>query len=82
MANLKVRITNDDGTFAELNQDFNYQYPPPIAVDIVPSSGPAGTTVVITGSEFRGSTVTIGGVQAQVLSVTPNAITAVVPVIP
>ncbi|WP_246074112.1 Ig-like domain-containing protein [Hymenobacter jeollabukensis] len=54
--------------------------PPPTITGFTPSAGPAGTSVVITGSGLLGNTaVSFNGVAATFSGVTNTAITAIVP---
>lgn len=83
MPQIDIKVTNEDGGVALISQAFNYQYPAPTITGISPSSGPAGTTVVITGTGFRpGLTVIFAGVPAQIVAASATSITAIVPTLP
>jgi len=82
MAHVALRITNDDGGTAVIEQAFEYTYPGPVIQTISPTSGPVtgGTAVTITGTGFRpGLIVTFDGRPASILSVTPTSIVCVTP---
>ncbi|MBL7865248.1 MAG: VCBS repeat-containing protein, partial [Cyclobacteriaceae bacterium] len=57
---------------------------PPTITSVVPSSGPIGTTVTITGTNFSGTpannTVYFGAVRTAVTAATPTQLTVTVPV--
>lgn len=68
-----INVTNSDGT-ASSDLDF-IVIKPPVISSLSPTSGPAGTQVTITGTNFMGtSSVTFGGVAAQQFSVGGNQI--------
>lgn len=59
------------------------QYPPPTVTNLVPASGPVGTTVKIVGTYFTGNVastiVFFGGAKATVSTVSQNTVTVTVP---
>jgi uncharacterized repeat protein (TIGR03803 family) len=73
----KVEVTTPSAT---LTSNANFRVTPTIA-SFLPTSGPVGTSVVITGQSFTGATsVTFGGVKARSLTVDSDTqITATVP---
>lgn len=58
-------------------------FPPPTITSVTPASGPIGSSVTITGSNFRKDTannvVLFGAVKAQVTAASPTSLTVVVP---
>lgn len=52
---------------------------PPTITTVTPSSATVGTTVVVTGANFTGATVTFNGVAATVVSIGATTITTSVP---
>jgi IPT/TIG domain len=76
-----VCVTNPNGQRFCLANAYTYEFAPPPAISIVtPSSGSyqGGTAITVQGSGFAiGTAVTVGGVTADVTSVTPTRITAV-----
>jgi YVTN family beta-propeller protein len=76
-----VVVTSPDGSSKVSDKSkFTYIFPIPIVARLNPSSGSAGTTVVISGFSFNGVTsVTFGGVQAAFTFNSDNTITAIAP---
>jgi uncharacterized repeat protein (TIGR03803 family) len=74
----KVKVTTPSGT---LSSNVNFRVTPGI-LSFLPTSGPVGTVVTITGNSFTGATsVTFGGVKATSFTVNSyTQITATVPV--
>jgi IPT/TIG domain len=76
-----VTVVTPVGTSA-VNVEDQYSYRGPAMLGLAPRSGPAGTTVVISGTNLLGTTlVTFGGDAASIVSVNPSGtrITALVP---
>jgi hypothetical protein len=77
-----VRVTTPGGTSPNtVADDFTCTGTPvPTVTSVSPASGPVGTTVTITGTNFTGATsVTFGGVAASFTVVSSTQITATVP---
>ncbi|WP_322818808.1 Calx-beta domain-containing protein [Tepidiforma sp.] len=77
-----VRVTTPGGTSPNtVADDFTCTGTPvPTVTGVSPTSGPVGTTVTITGTNFTGATsVTFGGVAASFTVVSGTQITATVP---
>jgi hypothetical protein len=82
MPKVDIVITNDDGKQAVLSASFDFQFPAPSLDGVSPSVGSVagGETVTLAGSGFRpGCSVTFGGRQATVQSVTPSEVVVVTP---
>ncbi|MFT3823436.1 MAG: FG-GAP-like repeat-containing protein [Chitinophagaceae bacterium] len=79
-ANGNVSVQNNTGTATRAG--FVYKQPP-VVTGFAPSSGPAGTTIMITGSGFSTTVseniVFIGGVKATVTAATSGYLTVIVP---
>ena len=78
-----VVLTNPDSQSVTAATSFTYQsYLSPTASSIAPASGTAlgGVSVVITGSDFRGATVTVGGGNCPSTNQTGTRITCTTPV--
>ncbi len=77
-----VAVTTGSGTGSLNGFTFNL-LPAPVITSFTPASGPIGTVVTITGSQFNpsttGNTVYFGKMKAKVLSATVNQITCEVP---
>jgi hypothetical protein len=75
-----ISVTTPSGTGTSTD-NFTVSTPPPTISSFTPTSGPAGTTVSITGTGFTGaSSVTFGGVPATNLTLNSDtSITATVP---
>ena len=78
-----VRLTWQDGRFAEAEDGFEVLGMPPQVLQVVPGQGPTtgGTSIAIGGADFQtGATVLVGGLPAGAVTVTgPGQITAVTP---
>jgi FtsP/CotA-like multicopper oxidase with cupredoxin domain len=77
-----VTVSGPDGTTPIDPADhFTYASRVPIVSSIEPQSGPAGTSVTITGSRFtkKGTTVTFGGATATFAFVNSRSLTATAP---
>lgn len=77
-----VRVTTSAGTSPNTAaDDFTCTgIPAPTVTGLNPTSGPVGTTVTVTGTNFIGVTsVTFGGVSATFTVVSPTQLTATVP---
>ncbi|RZL02362.1 MAG: hypothetical protein EOO62_22540, partial [Hymenobacter sp.] len=76
-----------DGDLDVLTADYNAgtitvglnQPPAPVIASISPAKGVAGTVVTLAGSNFAGTTVTVGGVAAPVTANTGTSLTFAVP---
>jgi len=72
-----------NGLTATSGTSFIVTLPPPVIMSFTPASGPAGTTVTITGSNFSsdapGNIVRFGTVQASVISATETQLIVTVP---
>ncbi|MBS2022432.1 MAG: IPT/TIG domain-containing protein, partial [Deltaproteobacteria bacterium] len=76
-----VQLINPDGQTAVLTGGWLY-VPPPKATSLLPATGPltGGTIAVLAGQDFSPqSTVTVGGVQAQVVYGSANSLVVFVP---
>jgi len=75
-----VTVTTPGGTASLAG--FTY-FPPPVITSFSPASGPIGTRVTITGSNFSpvpaNNTVYFGAVTASVVAATPTSLTVIVP---
>ena len=77
---VNVAVTNADGQSGTLLNGFTYLAPPPTISSFLPTSGPPGTSVVITGTNFTGATSTQFNGQTAVFTVdSASQITATVP---
>jgi hypothetical protein len=78
-----VTVTNADTQAATLSGAFTYQYPAPTTSLVAPATGTSagGTSITITGTQFRaGATVTVGGSAAtNVVVASATSITATTP---
>jgi plastocyanin len=74
----KISVTNSQGTGYSANL-FTI-FPPPTISDFVPPSGPVGTMIIISGTNFNAATaVRIGGIAAAFKVNSVAQITAVIP---
>jgi len=75
-----VKVTNPDFLAGTLGAAYTYVLPPSVAA-VNPATGATrgGVAITITGSNFAGSTVTVGGAPATSVVVNPTVITAVTP---
>ena len=76
-----VTATNYDGQSSTITNAYEFVAPPTLN-NIAPSTGyvTGGDTVTLSGSNFsEGSTVTVGGVEAVITNLTPNAVTITTP---
>jgi IPT/TIG domain len=75
-----ITVTDSEGTGSSAPNNFTVTTAP-VITSFAPTSGPVGTSVVITGGGFTGATsVTFGGTAATVFTVnSPSQITATVP---
>ncbi|MGV3516271.1 IPT/TIG domain-containing protein [Luteitalea sp.] len=72
-----VSIVNPDGGVAMLGQAFTYRGPMPSIANLSPKSGPSagGTELALDGANFEaGLTVSVDGVAAAVISMTPTRV--------
>lgn len=78
----EVAVTTGSGTGSKSGFTFNL-LPAPVITSFTPASGPIGTVVTITGSQFNPSTtgniVFFGKMKAEILSATVNQVTCKVP---
>ena len=79
----RIRVRNADGT-ATSSTNFNVTQPKPTITSFGPTSGPIGTSVVITGTNFSGtgfttSAVKFHGVTASFIVNSATQITATIP---
>ncbi len=71
-----VTVRNPDGQTMVSTSAFTYRYPLPVVSTVSPSSGAlaGGTTLTITGNEFRtGATVTVGGANCSGVTISSPA---------
>ncbi|HET9597964.1 MAG TPA: IPT/TIG domain-containing protein, partial [Anaeromyxobacteraceae bacterium] len=76
-----VTVANADGQSSTLAAAYTYVAPPPALLSIAPTSGPeaGGTIVVLTGANFSGAAVTIGGLPATVSVAATASLTVTAP---
>ena len=75
-----ISVTAFGGTVTSTNI---FSFPPPVITSFAPTSGPAGTTVTINGSNFRtsltGNVIYFGAAKATVTAATATSLTVTVP---
>ncbi len=75
-----VTLTNPDSQVATLTDGFEVTYPAPTISSIVPNEGPetGGTSITITGTDFRGSAYGTGSDGAVTISTNTNLSTDII----
>jgi len=80
---VNVVVVNADGTWGFASRAFTYDTSPPVITRVTPLAGSPATVVTIEGENFdarlQDVSVQFSGVSAQVVSVTPALVTAIVP---
>jgi hypothetical protein len=76
-----VVVTNPSGAAATLTNGFTYRGPAPTVASLSPNSGPStgGTSVIIAGNNFSGSSVTFGGTAGTVTARSATSLTVTAP---
>lgn len=78
-------VTVTTGGQSSNSVNFTVTAPSPVITALTPSSGPVGTTVVISGQNFssvaNNNTVTVGGTAATVSNASPNSLTITIPTV-